>query len=132
MDDTANQSRKHHILLADDEQFIAVAYKDGLEQAGYQVTVAHDGDEALEQLRNLELDLLLLDIIMPKTDGFEVLRAMQEDTKLATVPVVVLTNLSQDSDEQEARRLGARDFMTKADVTMGELITCIERVLQAR
>jgi CheY-like chemotaxis protein len=129
MDEQPGASKR--ILLVDDEQFIAIAYKDGLEHAGYQVTVAHDGDEALEQLRLQPPDLLLLDIIMPKTNGFEVLQAMKDDPSLAGIPVVVLTNLSQDTDEQEARRLGARDFITKTNVSMAELIARLEQLAQA-
>jgi two-component system alkaline phosphatase synthesis response regulator PhoP len=116
------------ILLADDEQFVLVAYKDGLEHAGYQVTLAHDGEEALVAMRNKRPDLVLLDIIMPKLNGFEVMQAVQADTTLAGIPIAVFTNLSQLSDEQEARNLGAVDFIVKADVSLNDLLARIERL----
>lgn len=125
MDETPGAKR---ILLADDEQFIAVAYKNGLEQAGYLVEVAADGEAALQALRAAPPDLLLLDIIMPKTNGFEVLQAMQLDPALQAIPTIVLTNLTQDSDEQEARRLGAKDFLRKADISLSELLVRIDRL----
>jgi len=121
-------SRKK-IVLADDEHFIAIAYKKGLEQAGYEVLVAHDGEEALLLVRTHNPDLLLLDIIMPKVNGFEVLQEMRDDATLSATAVIVLTNLSQESDEQEARKYGAHDFVTKADVSLNDLLTRIQRVL---
>lgn len=116
------------ILLADDEQFIVIAYKDGLERAGYTVVVAHDGQEALEQAQATKPDLILLDLIMPKMNGFEVLKSLKLDANLALVPVMVLTNLSQSNDEEEARNSGAVDFVIKADISLKDLLGRIEAV----
>jgi CheY-like chemotaxis protein len=116
------------ILLADDEQFIVIAYKDGLEHAGYSVVVAHDGEEALNQVQASTPDLILLDIIMPKMNGFEVLRALKADPAYANIPVVVLTNLSQSKDEEEARAAGAVDFVVKADISLKDLLARIEHL----
>jgi len=114
------------ILLADDEQFIVIAYKDGLERAGYTVVVAHDGEETLAQAQATKPDLILLDLIMPKMNGFEVLKALNADTALVSIPVMVLSNLSQSNDEQEARNLGAVDFVIKADISLKDLLARIE------
>lgn len=119
------------ILLADDDQFIAIAYKAGLESAGYRVIVAANGQETLDILRATPPDLLLLDLIMPKISGFEVLEAMQSENLLAAIPVVVLTNLSQESDETEVRSYGVRDFLVKADVSLNDLLVRIDQVLQS-
>ncbi|HWT55740.1 MAG TPA: response regulator [Candidatus Microsaccharimonas sp.] len=119
---------KKTILLADDEQFIVIAYKDGLERAGYSVVVAHDGEEALQQAQATHPDLILLDLIMPKMNGFEVLRSLKEDANCATIPVVVLTNLSQSNDEEEARTAGAVDFVVKADISLKDLLARIEHI----
>ena len=126
MDDAVAQPK---IVLADDEQFIAIAYKTGLEQAGYEVFVAHDGDAAYDLIQSVRPDLVLLDIIMPKSNGFEVLDELQHNPELANIPVIVLTNLSQESDRAEAVRLGARDFVTKADVSLNDLLQRIKKVL---
>ncbi len=109
------------LLLADDEQFIVIAYKDGLERAGYKVVVAHDGEEVLQQLATVSPDLILLDLIMPKMNGFEVLKVLKADPTYADIPVMVLSNLSQPSDEQEAREYGIVDFVVKANASMHEL-----------
>ncbi len=114
------------ILLADDEQFIVIAYKDGLERAGYSVVVAHDGEEALMQAKATNPDLLLLDLIMPKMNGFEVLKEMNADPALLDIPVIVLTNLSQSNDEAEARDYGVIDFVVKADVSLRDLLAKID------
>lgn len=123
-----NTPTKKTILLADDDQFIAVVYKDGLEQAGYSVVVAHDGEEALAQIRAIKPDLVLLDIIMPKQNGFEVLQALQADPTVSTIPVIVLTNLSQESDELEARKFGATDFLVKSNISLNDLLARIDHL----
>lgn len=117
------------ILLVDDEQFIVVAYKDGLERAGYQVTIAHNGKEALDAFVTLKPDLVLLDLMLPIMNGFELLQSMKEDESLKHIPVLVLTNLSQPSDEAEARSYGVVDFMVKADVSLKDLLTRIDEIL---
>jgi CheY-like chemotaxis protein len=114
------------ILLADDDQFIAVAYKDGLERAGYKVVVAKDGKEALDLAKTTTPDLILLDLIMPNTNGFEVLQKLKEDENLRQVPVLVLTNLSQEGDEAEARSYGIVDFLVKADISLKDLLSHIQ------
>lgn len=121
--------QNYTILLVDDDQFITVVYSEGLEKAGYNVVTVHDGEAALESLRTSRPDLVLLDIIMPKVNGFEVLEAVQNDEALKTIPIIVLTNLSQASDQQEALRLGAVDFITKSDVSFNELLIRIQQHL---
>lgn len=117
------------IVLADDEQFIAVAYKDGLTRAGFDVTVAHDGAEALTLIKQVVPDLVLLDLIMPKMNGFEVLKSLKADPALQNIPVIVLSNLSQHTDEQEVREHGAIDFMVKSDISLQDLIARLNTVL---
>jgi two-component system alkaline phosphatase synthesis response regulator PhoP len=128
MDESPILSEKT-ILLADNEQFIAVAYKDGLERAGYKVIVAQDGEEALVKLKSSKPDLLLLELLMPKVNGFEVLQAMKDDSSLKDIPVLVLTNLAQESDEAEARSYGIVDFMVKADISLRDLTMRIQEIL---
>ena len=122
MEESSAPGNNKTILLADNEQFIAVAYKDGLERAGYNVVVAQDGQEALKLAKTLKPDMLLLELIMPKINGFEVLQTIRKDPTLKQLPVIVLTNLSQKSDEDEVRNLGVVDFMVKADVSLKDLL----------
>lgn len=129
-EETPTPATHKSILLADDDSFIAVAYKDGLESIGFSVSVAHDGAEALALLKSTDFDLVLMDLIMPKMNGFELLQAMKNDSKLKAIPVVVLTNLSQDSDEAEARAYGVADFMVKANVSLNDVVARAKELLQ--
>src|SRR5688500_18444497 len=117
------------IVLADDEQFISIAYKDGLERVGYIISTAADGEEALNKVRAEMPDLVLLDLIMPKMNGFEVLKALKSDPATANIPVIVLSNLSQATDANEVRALGALDFIVKSDISLKELTERIGKVV---
>ena len=117
------------IILADDEKFIAIAYKDGLSRAGYDVTVANDGETALQIIETEHPDLVLLDLIMPKMTGFEVLKALKAQPQLQAIPVIILSNLSQATDETEAKALGAAEFLVKSNLSLEELIKRLEPYL---
>ena len=114
------------IVLADDEQYIAIAYNDGLTRYGYQVTVMHNGEDALNAIQAEKPDIVLLDLIMPKMNGFQVLKAMKTSDELKDIPVIVLSNLSQATDEQEVLGLGAVAFMVKADFSLAQVIQRVE------
>lgn len=118
------------ILLVDDDQFITIAYKQGLERHGYKVMTACDGEEALQQIATTTPDLVLLDLILPKKDGFEVLQCVKCDPNLAHIPVVVLSSLGQASDEKTAYDCGAVDFLVKSNVTLNGILLRIERLLE--
>lgn len=120
------------IVLADDDRFITRAYKAGLEEAGYVVIVAEDGEEAVSQIRALRPDVVLLEIIIPKLDGFAVLKAVKDDPTTSDIPIVVLTNLCQESDEHEARESGAADFLVKSDVSLHDVLVRLERLLRGK
>ena len=123
-----NNSRKI-IVLADNDPFITRVYKTGLEEAGYNVIVAEDGEAALEEIRTHRPDLILLELILPKLDGFMVLKTLKADAMTATIPVIILTSLSQESDENEARNSGAADFLVKSEVSLNDILARLERLL---
>lgn len=130
MDDQTTSSMEKTILLADADEFITVAYKDGIEQAGYSVIVANDGHQTLEILKTDRPDAVLLELILPKVNGFEVLEFMKKSKKFQKIPVLVLTELSQASDEAEARAYGAADFLVKSDTTVQDLLMRLESALK--
>ena len=129
MEEDSTKISPKTILIVDDDQFITIAYKAGFEQVGYAVMVANDGEEAIKMMSARHPDLVLLDIMMPKVDGFEVLQAIKATEGLSHIPIVVFTNLSQESDEKTARSYGAADFVTKANVSLNDLLARIERLL---
>lgn len=118
------------ILLVDDDQYIRELYVEVLKDAGYEVTPAVDGEDALAKLTTGGYDLVLLDIMMPKLDGIGVLKSLKE--KPATTPngaVILLTNLAHDPVLKEATSLGAKSFLIKADITPDQLIQKVKEYL---
>lgn len=113
---------KKKILLVDDDKYIVRAYKDGLERAGFEVRTASDGNEALEKIKKDLPDLILLDLIMPVKNGFEVLEELKVDDEMKKIPVVILSNLGQDTDVEKGKALGAVDYLIKTDYSMKEVI----------
>ena len=117
------------ILLAEDDRFLRRAAEARLRQRGYHVTVAVDGEEALRFARTEAPDLVLLDLIMPKMQGFQVLRALKEDATTATIPVIVLSNLGQDRDIRQAMNDGAIAYYIKANLSLQDLAEKVELAL---
>jgi two-component system, OmpR family, alkaline phosphatase synthesis response regulator PhoP len=120
----AQQTKK--VLLAEDDKFISRAYQDGLARAGIQVIAAYDGKEALEKLRSEKPNMLLLDLIMPVKDGFEVLTEMNMDETLKKIPVIILSNLGQDSDMQKGAEMGVKKYLVKSDWSMKEVVKTVK------
>ena len=101
------------ILVVDDEEHIVMILKDSLEFSGFQVVTALDGQEALEVVAKENPELVVLDIGMPKMDGWEVCRRLKSDEKTKDIPVIILTAYAQTSDQKKGAQLGADRFITK-------------------
>lgn len=125
----ASESKK--ILLTEDDEFLSSLIKNRLERDGFEVKVARDGEEILAILKTYQPDLILLDIILPKRLGFEVLEELQSNKALHHAPVMIISNLGQDSDIQRAKELGAVDYFIKAKVVIDDLINRIRTFLTA-
>jgi DNA-binding response OmpR family regulator len=117
------------VLLAEDDRFLRKAAEARLRQHGFTVFTAVDGEEALRLARAEKPDLLLLDLIMPKVQGFEVLKALKQDPATAAIPVIVLSNLGQERDVQQAMELGALAYFVKAHLSLQELVVKVDEVL---
>jgi DNA-binding response OmpR family regulator len=120
------------VLLAEDDRFLQRAAGAKLRQEGFIVLTAADGEEALRVARAEAPDIVLLDLIMPKLQGFEVLRQLKEDAATMHIPVIVLSNLGQDSDVTRATGLGAADYLVKANLSLAELARRVTGVLDRR
>jgi DNA-binding response OmpR family regulator len=101
------------ILLIEDEPSLQRLTGYALQTRGYEVVVASDGREGLDQARSRLPDLILLDMVMPKLGGMEVLRALKEDGRLRDIPVLIVTASAQREDAERALRMGARDYLIK-------------------
>ena len=121
--------QKKIILLAEDDKFLRSILQKRLEEGGYTVCPASDGLEALDILDKTIPDLVLLDLIMPRKNGFEVLQEMRANAKLKSVPVVVLSNLSQDKDMDQAKDLGIAGYITKSSVSLVNLLDEVRKYM---
>lgn len=120
------------ILLIDDDIFFQKFYLEKLSERGFQIDVAPDGQQGLDKIRELKPDLILLDIIMPIKDGFEVLQALSQDQELKQIPVIVFSTLGQDADVQKAKSLGAKDFVNKGFYDFENLIFKIKQIAKSK
>jgi two-component system, OmpR family, alkaline phosphatase synthesis response regulator PhoP len=103
-----------HVLVADDEPHIGRIIKMKLEQGPFRVTLAYDGQEAIDVLqRDSDIGLVLLDVMMPRLTGLDVLAKMRADDRLKDVPVIILTAAGQEAQQRRALSLGASEFLTK-------------------
>ena len=121
--------KARRILLAEDDRFLRRAAEARLKRHGLEVLTAADGEEALRIARAERLDLVLLDVIMPKLEGFEVLKLLKEDEATASIPVIVLSNLGQERDVAQAKALGAVAFLVKAHLSLQDLVDRVDAVL---
>ncbi|MFA6389917.1 MAG: response regulator [Patescibacteria group bacterium] len=117
------------ILVIEDDSMLSSMYRMKLEDHGYQAFTASDGKTGLEIARKENPDLILLDIMMPMVDGFSVLAEMRSDSSLKKVPVIIMTNLGTNEDVEKGKKLGATDYIVKADVTPSQIVEKIQKYL---
>jgi CheY-like chemotaxis protein len=112
---------KKTILIVEDDEFLRSLAAKRLEKEGYGIAVAVDGESALNVALETKPALILLDLLLPGRDGFEVLKQIKEDETIKTVPVVIFSNLGRAEDIEKAQKLGAVDFLIKANFTLDDL-----------
>jgi DNA-binding response OmpR family regulator len=119
-----------NILLIEDDKFLRELIVQRLTKEGYEASDAIDGEEGIKKVRKKKPALVLLDLILPGIDGFEVLTKMKEDSSLSSIPVIILSNLGQKEDIERGLKLGAIDYLIKAHFTPGEIIEKIRAALK--
>jgi DNA-binding response OmpR family regulator len=117
------------ILVAEDDKFLANAYRVKLTKSGYEVKIAADGEEVIRNLSDFNPDLIILDLMMPKVDGFAVLREVRSNDSWNKIPILVASNLGQSEDIVKATKLGAIDYIVKTDLTMKKMVEKIRHIL---
>jgi len=117
------------ILIAEDDKFLANAYRVKLSKSSYEVKITSDGQEFLQVLATFQPDLVILDLVMPKVDGFTALQKLRTDPKWKSLPVVVASNLGQKEDIERAKKMGATDYVVKSDLSMKSLIAKVEKMI---
>lgn len=122
-------AKKTKILVVEDETFLVKIYSVKLKKEGYDVTLATDGEEAVKVAAEVKPDLILLDLILPKLNGFEALEEIRKNASLKKTPVIVLSNLGQEEDIKRAEALGATDYLVKANFSIQDVVQKIKSVL---
>ena len=120
------------VLLVEDDDFLRKICRTKMEREGFNVSVAINGKEALKKIIEGDPQIVLLDIILPIMDGFEVLKRVKEDPSKSSVPIIMLTNLGQESEIEKGFKLGAEDYIVKAHLTVGEIIEKVKEILKKK
>jgi DNA-binding response OmpR family regulator len=120
----------NRVLIVEDEDFLASTVEDNLLSEGFTVDVAKDGEEALEKIKKNKPDLVLLDLLLPKKDGFYVLSQIKQSPEDKLIPVVVLSNLGGDTEIKKALDLGADDYFVKSQHPIQEVIDKVKKYLE--
>jgi DNA-binding response OmpR family regulator len=123
---------KKTIFLVEDDLFLSDMYRTKFELSGYEMPHAEDGDVALRKIKEAKPDVVLLDIVLPKKSGFDVLKELKQDPEVSKIPVILLTNLSQKDDVDRGYSLGAVDYVIKAHFTPAEVVAKVEKVLSGK
>ncbi len=118
------------ILLVEDDGFLRELIGKKLLKEGFEIIEAVDGEECLKKAKEEKFDAVLLDLILPILDGFEVLTKFKEDPLLASMPVIILSNLGQKDEIEHGIKLGAVDYLVKANFTPSEIIAKIKSILK--
>ena len=121
--------KKIKILLIEDEEMLANMYEVKFKNEGFDLEKALDGAEGLAKAKANVPDFILLDIIMPKMDGFSVLKSLKDDPATKNVPVILLTNLGQEEDVEKGKELGAVGYLVKANITPSEVVAEVKKKL---
>ena len=121
--------QKKKILLVEDDMALAAVYRSRLEIEGFDVREVHNGEDALSATVDYHPDLILLDIMMPKISGFDVLDILRNTPETANVRIVMLTALSQPKDKERAESLGVDDYLVKSQVVIGDVVARVKHHL---
>lgn len=123
---SAEKPKLGRILLVEDDLPISKMYSTKLQMEGFEVELAQNGEEGLEKIKANSYDLVLLDLMIPKLGGMEVLEKARAEKNLGELPVIILSNLSQEQDIKKAHELGVKDFLIKSNHTPSEVVRIVK------
>ena len=127
----ADKSHKK-VLIVEDDDFLQNMLNIKLSKEGFNTKTASDGIEAFEVLEDFHPDLIILDLVMPRKNGFEVLEDLKLNKKLSKIPVIVFTNLAQDSDKERVAEYDVMEYLIKADTPIQSLVDKVEEVCSGK
>lgn len=115
------------ILVVEDDKYLADVFLTKLNKEGFDVIQAFNGDDAIIMIKKYHPNLVLLDIIMPKKDGFDVLKEVKEDETIRDIPVIIMSNLGQEDDVITGKKLGATDYLIKTNISLSDVVKKIKQ-----
>lgn len=130
VNDSEQKEKKASILIIEDDKFLRELLSRKLEKSGFNISMVIDGEEALRKIKEEEYEIILLDLVLPGVDGFEILKEIKKNPKTSKTPVIILSNLGQQEEVERGLRLGAVDYLIKAHFTPDEIIQKIENILK--
>ena len=123
-------NNKTTVLIVEDDTFLSNIYKTKFEMEGFDVMTADDGEAGLAMAKSKKPQIILLDILLPKMDGFAVLKELKMDKEAQNIPVILLTNLGQKDDVSKGLEMGAADYLIKAHFKPSETVAKVRKILK--
>jgi len=120
------------ILIIEDDSFLSEMYSTKLIQEGFETEIAVDGKQGIDKIKNIKPDLVLLDIVLPKMDGFEILESVKKDPEFKNIPIILLTNLGQKNEIEKGLSLGADEYIIKAHFTPTAVVAKVKEILKSK
>jgi len=117
------------ILIVEDDPYIMRVYERKFQAEGFTIATAKNGEEGLEKVKEAKPDIILLDLVMPKKDGFEFVRELRKDDTYAKTPIIVLTNLGQEHDIERAQKLGISAYLLKSNQSIQDVFEMVQKTL---
>lgn len=118
------------VLVVEDDHFLGTAYRAKFTKEGFDFQLATDGEEVMEVLKSFVPDVILLDLVMPRKDGFTVLAELKKDPRYKDIPVIVASNLGQQEDHERAKQLGAVDYITKSELSLDAVVEKLSKYIK--
>ncbi len=126
------ETTRQKILIIDDDPFILDMYVLKFKEEGFEIDVAHNGKEGVEKVRSFLPDVVLLDVVMPAMDGFDVMTQLKKERETRTFHVIFLTNFGQKEDVERGLKLGADEYIIKAHFTPSEVVQKVHQILNQK
>ncbi len=120
--------KKQKVLMIEDDRFLRKVYRNKLTLAGFEFIEAINGQEGLNKIISEKPDIILLDLILPKINGFDVLIELKRNKEIKDIPVIILSNLNQESDKKRGLSLGAQEYLVKPEVSLSDVVNYVKEL----
>ena len=120
------------VLIVEDDQFLQRAYMAAFTKEGFNVAVAGDGEEGLKKVKEQKPDCVILDLMLPKIAGFDVLKSLKADPETSGIPVIIMSNLGQEHDRKKAEEMGVANYLVKANTDLEDAVKAVRESIRGK